>query len=238
MRRYIPVLPPPLPDREAERLEALRRYRILDTPPERAFDDITGLASFICGTPTAVMSLVDDHRQWFKSKVGISGTGTPRSEAFCAHTINQPRLLIVEDARRDERFAGNPSVTGDPHIRFYAGAPLLTSEGLGLGSLCVIDPSPRNLSTAQKTSLEALARLVVTEMELRLASSRLAEAMENIKTLSGLLPMCAHCKGIRNDRGYYERVETFFNTRTGAEFSHGICPGCLRKHFPDLAPKT
>ena len=191
---------PPFPDHEAARLEALQRYRILDTAPEQSFDDIATLASYLCKTPIALISLVDAERQWFKSSVGLPTTETHRDLAFCAHTIVQKKLLVVPDATKDARFSSNPFVTGDPHIRFYAGAALLTPEGHGLGSLCVIDSTPRTLNPEQTAALEALARQIVIQLELRRTSHDLAMAVENIKTLSGLLPMCAFCKGIRDMR--------------------------------------
>ena len=129
---------------EAGRLEALRQYHLLDTPPDQALDDLTALAAQICEAPISLISLVDDHREWFKSKVGWSIGETPRELSFCAHVITQPDLFIVPDAAEDERFADNPFVTGDPHIRFYAGAPLVAPQGEALGTLCVIDRVPRH----------------------------------------------------------------------------------------------
>ena len=165
----------PIPPNEEQRIAALRRFQILDTLPEQAYDDITRLASQICGTPIALISLVDGERQWFKSKVGLAVSETPRNMAFCGHTLSTPdNLLIVPDASEDERFVNNPLVTGAPDIRFYAGAPLSTSEGEVLGTLCVIDDKPRSLSQEQIHALQALARQVMTQLELRLRVSDLA----------------------------------------------------------------
>jgi GAF domain-containing protein len=224
----------PLPDNESARLEALRQYQILDTGTEQVFDDITKLAAFICGAPIAFMSLIDTNRQWFKSSIDMPAAETPREQALCAHTILQKEILEVEDARKDRRFADSPLVLNAPHIRFYAGAPLLTPDGHALGSLCVVDRHPRKLSTEQRDCLTRLARQVMTTLELRRVSADLAEAAANLKTLSGLLPICSSCKQIRNDEGYWQQVEIYVQNHSQATFTHGICPDCAEKIFPGL----
>jgi anti-sigma regulatory factor (Ser/Thr protein kinase) len=202
---------------EAARLATLRRYKILDTEPERAFDDLTLLASQICGTPMALITLIDADRQWFKSRVGLSVSETSRAVSFCTHAISQPEpdLFVVPDARADERFRDNPLVTGTPHIRFYAGAPLVTPEGHALGTLCVVDSVTRTLTRDQIDALEALRRQAQSQLELRrnmsdlegaLAARDSAEAeqaallkelrtaLENVTRLSAMMPFCSTCQ--------------------------------------------
>lgn len=200
---------------EAARLAALRSYRILDTDSEQSFDDLTLLASQICGTPIAAISLIDDHRQWFKSRVGLEMAESPRDTAFCVHAIADGSMLVVPDALQDVRFRDNPLVTGEPHVRFYAGAPLVTPEGHALGTLCVVDRVPRTLSVDERQALDALRRQVEAQLELRrnlmeltraLAARDIAEAAQDqlikelresvsqVNKLSALIPLTSTCE--------------------------------------------
>ena len=200
---------------EKARLQALRRYKILDTDPENAFDDLTILASHICQTPVALISLIDSDRQWFKSKHGISVSETPREVSFCAVAIQQTDLFVVPDASKDPRFSSNPFVVSDPKIRFYAGAPFTSSDGHPLGTLCVVDVVPRALTPNQEAALLSLSRQVQAQFELRrnlieLRSAlderdhaeaerdhtiiELQRSLDHVKRLSGLLPACSVCK--------------------------------------------
>ena len=164
---------------EAARVSALQKYAILDSEPEQAFDDLTLLASYVCKTSMALISLIDEDRQWFKSRVGISATETSRDIAFCSTAIQQPDVFVVPDALQDERFRTNPLVVSEPNIRFYAGVPLINEDGYALGTLCVIDRTPRNLAPEQETALKALGRLVLMQMEFRRNLILLKEALSD-----------------------------------------------------------
>lgn len=153
---------------EAARLADLDRLAVLDSSEEQAYDDITRMAADVCGTPIALITLVDGSRQWFKSRVGMQATETPREHAFCAHAIQTPdQVMVVNDAAQDPRFVHNPLVTGDPNIRFYAGAPLVTASGQALGTVCVIDTQPRELDPARLETLQFMAQQVVVMLEER-----------------------------------------------------------------------
>ncbi|MGF1536200.1 MAG: GAF domain-containing protein [Elainellaceae cyanobacterium] len=223
------------PTQEAARLEALKQYRILDTPPEQRYDDIATLAAFICNVPVALISLIDTDRQWFKAKVGLDVSETSRDISFCAHTILDHRPMIVSDALQDARFADNPLVTCAPNIRFYAGVPLITPHGHPVGTLCVIDHQPRELTEHQLQAMNALARQVVMQLELQRVSAQLAETLDQIKLIEGLIPICSYCKGIRNDRGYWSTVEEFIKQHSDVGFTHGICNRCMHRHFPEVS---
>ena len=216
-------------DREHERLAALRSYRILDTDPEHGFDDLSLLGSYVCKTPVTLRTLVDADRQWFKARKGIDVTETPRNDAFCARAILQPDLFIVPDALDDERSRDNPFVVSEPRYRFDAGAPPITRDGHPLGTLCVVDRQPRTLSEAQIEALEALRNQAVAQLELRRnlfelkrvlrerdgAEStqqelveELQDSLEQVKKLSGMIPLCSSCKFDMTSRAELSAIDT------------------------------
>ena len=172
------MLQAPIPSNDAARLQELRSYGVLDSPEEQAFDDIGALVRDIADTPIGIISLVDENRQWFKSCIGLDAKETPRNISFCGHTILQRTPLIINDALDDPRFHDNPLVLQEPHIRFYAGFPLISSNGLALGSLCAVDQQPRQLHDAQIQALERLARLAVRQMELKRQSRLLVQTAQ------------------------------------------------------------
>ena len=173
---------------ETQRLLALRSYGILDTAIEPSFDDITRIASYVCQTPVALISLVDEGRQWFKSTQGFDRRETPLNQSICAHALLEHSFLEVEDTTKDPRFDCNPLVTGNPHVRFYAGALLRTPDGLPLGTVCVLDDKPRVLTPEQRDVLSALARQVMSQMEFRRAlvlSDRLQRNISRLMAVAG-----------------------------------------------------
>ncbi len=179
--------------RENERLKLLDSYSILDTIPEIDYDNLTAIASEICNTPISLVSLIDSKRQWFKSHHGLDVSETPKEYAFCAHAINDTNdVFIIQDARKDERFNDNPLVTGEPHVIFYAGVPLVGSDNLPLGTLCVIDNKPKLLSQSQVVALKALANQVMNLLELRKTKTRLEQALEDVEQINRELESFAY----------------------------------------------
>jgi Signal transduction histidine kinase len=179
----------PKPKDEANRLAALRDYQLLDTPFEKEYDELVALASAICETPISTITLIDDSRQWHKAFIGPVDQEANRDFAFCAHAILQDGMMVVADASKDERFSDNPFVTGHPNIRFYAGMPLINPQGYKLGTLCVIDPSPKELTETQRLALQVLSRQVVKQMELR---KKMTEVQRMNETNNKLLSIISH----------------------------------------------
>ena len=182
------MVSPPIPVNDKERVAELKEYHILDTIPEKDFDDITMLASEICNTPISLISLVDKNRQWFKSTVGIQARETPREIAFCAHAINKPEeIFVVNDARADSRFSDNPFVKGEPHLVFYAGVPLVSNDGYPLGTLCIIDKKPKKLTDKQLNALKVLGKQVMYQLELKRNNAKLKLMYSEVRKLNTLL---------------------------------------------------
>ena len=182
------MITPKIPVDDVKRVDALNAYSILDTLPEKEFDDITYLASQICNTPISLISLIDDKRQWFKSHHGVDATETPRDIAFCAHAINeQDQMFIVNDSRKDVRFHDNPLVTGNPHVIFYAGMPLVSPDGFSLGTLCVIDHKPRKLDESQIKALKALSGQIGRLFELRKKTYQLEATVSELANQNKIL---------------------------------------------------
>lgn len=203
----------PVPANETARLAALRRYRILDTPPEQAYDDLTYLATRLCEAPVSLINFIDTDRQWFKSRQGVELQETPRDLAFCAHTILEDTLLLsVPDMTSDARFADNPWVIGPPFFRFYAGAALRTPDGYSLGTLCVLDQRARPLTPEHEAMLRALSRQVIGQMEMRLVAEMSAErqALEEANRRLLALATTDGLTGLKNQRAFQEALREQF----------------------------
>lgn len=202
-----------LPANEAERIAALRRYRILDTSPEAVYDDLARLAAYICQTPISLITFIDGERQWFKAHPGIEIDELNRNMAFCAHTILSPGdLLVVPDTHLDPRFSGNPLVTGPPYVRFYAGIALMSPDGFPLGTLCVLDTRPRRLKPEQQEALQALGRQTVTQLEMRSLSEMRAQklALEAANRKLQALATTDGLTGLKNHRAFQETLRQEF----------------------------
>lgn len=194
------MVAPPTPADEAARLDVLRCYRILDTPPEREFDDLARLAAHVAGMPIALVTLVDEKRQWFKARVGLVARETPRDVSFCAHAILRPQEpLVVEEPLTDERFADNPDVTGGLRIRYYAGVPLVSNEGQAVGTLCVVDQAPNRLAPHQLELLRGLARQAVALLELRKAARELDDARQRFAAQEKALALHELVMGVAHE---------------------------------------
>jgi len=181
---------PATPGDETRRLQTLREMRLLDTPPEERFDRVTRLAKELFSTSIALVSLVDADRQWFKSRQGLDAEETPRDVSFCGHAILDDKIMVVNDAEKDERFCDNPLVCGDPSIRFYAGYPLAAPDGSRVGTLCVIDDEPKDISKEQLQLLRELGRMV--EEELIAANDSTIDPITKISNRNGFLAIADH----------------------------------------------
>jgi GAF domain-containing protein len=223
------------PAPEQARLDALRRYGILDSEPERRFDDIAKLAAAALDMPIAMVSLVDEDRQWSMATVGIARGEVPRAQSFCTHAITQDWSLVIEDASVDARVHATTLVSGATQARFYAGAPLITPEGHRVGTVCVIDKTPRTLARRELDILSGLARQTIELLEHRLTAARLGEAQQRLQTMATLIPICSHCRKVRDEGNHWLTLERLVQAKTGSRFTHGICPDCVREHYPAAA---
>lgn len=210
----MPSIPAALPLDEARRLQALQDLELLDSLPEQAFDDLAELAKAICQVPIALVSLIDVDRQWFKACVGLDASQTPRDEAFCAHAILTPdELMVVPNAELDPRFATNPLVLHAPYIRFYAGAPIISPSGHPLGTLCVIDQTPRDLSAEQYSALQALARQVGVLLGLR--EAQLQREKENLLLSRQVIEALADDLAVHAPLRHGQRIATVGQLASG-----------------------
>jgi PAS domain S-box-containing protein len=227
----------PLPANEAQRLATLKKYNILDTEPETAFTSMVELAAYICQTPIAAISLIDEHRQWFKAIVGIDATETPRDIAFCAHTILQD-IMIVPDATKDERFFDNPFVSMESGIRFYAGVTLVTPDGYHLGTLCVIDTVPRELSTEQLDAIKTLTSNIVAHLDLRLSHQQIRHYVDDLQLAATIFESSSEAMIVSDANNRIITVNPAFTTLTGYTYEEvvGKNPSLLKsgKQSPEF----
>jgi GAF domain-containing protein len=220
---------------EQSRLDALHGYGILDSEPERRFDDIAKLAATALDMPIAMVSLVDDKRQWSMAAIGIPRGEVPRAHSFCTHAITQDWTLVIDDASVDARVNATSYVSGPTQARFYAGAPLITPEGHRVGTVCVIDRTPRSLARRELEMLAGIARQTIELLEHRLTAARLGAAQARLQTMATLIPICSHCRKVRDEANQWLTLERLVQAKTGSRFTHGICPDCVREHYPAAA---
>ena len=220
----------PLPQNEQERLAELRKYNILDTEPEAVFESMVQLASYICKTPIAAISLVDENRQWFKAIVGVDAKETPRDIAFCAHAILQDEPMVVPNALLDERFHDNPLVTDGPGIRFYAGVPLVTLSGLHLGTLCVIDTEAREIAQEQLDAIKTLADGVMAHLDLRLSHKEIRKYVDKLQLSATIFETASENIVLTDQNNCFITVNPAFTATTGYSLEEikGLTPKILR----------
>lgn len=231
----------PLPQNEQERLLELRKYDILDTESDVVFDNMVQLASYICKTPIAAISLVDENRQWFKAIFGLNAKETSRDVAFCAHTILEEDSLIIENALNDERFFDNPLVTGDPSIRFYAGVPLVTQRGMHLGTLCVIDTEFRQITQEQLSAIKTLAHSVMAHLELRLSHKKIRKYVDQLQLSATIFETATENIVVTDANNCFITVNPAFTKTTGYTLEEviGKTPKMLKsgKQTPEFYSK-
>ena len=218
--------------REQRRLAALKEYDSQKNRTDIAFEELAQLASKLFNVPIALVTLIDDKFQWYMGNVGSPLSRIPREDTFCKYAILGTELMVVPDASVDVRFSKHPHVTAPGGVRFYAGAPILTSDGQAIGSVCIVDTQPRNLLPTQGEALMAIARTSMRLLEQASTAAKLAKALSEVAKIKGLVPICCSCKNIHCDEGYWSRVEEYFNEHTGVEFSHSVCPECMKKLYP------
>ena len=225
----------PLPQNEKARIDELRKYNILDSEPEDVFENMVQLASYICKTPIAAVSLVDEHRQWFKAIVGIDAKETSRDVAFCAHAILQDEIMVVPDALNDERFFDNPLVSDGPGIRYYAGVPLVTPSGMHLGTLCVIDTEPRELLKEQLDAVKTLADSVMAHLNLRLSHKEIRKYVDELQLSATIFESATEGIIITDHENRFVTVNPAFTKTTGYTLEEvvGKTPAILKSGKQD-----
>ena len=222
-------------DPRLSREEALAEYAILDSDTEARFDTLTKVAAMALGLPMALISIVDGEREWVKSAYGVESNAIPNMPGMSAETVELGEPLAIADATIDPRFCEHPLVTGRLAIRSFLGVPLEVHSGHRLGTLAVLGSASHIHSSRDTELLEALAVQVVELLELRRTEAQLEATSEKIRTLATLIPICSHCRKVRNEDRHWSTLERLVQAKTGSRFTHGICPDCVREHYPDAA---